>query len=127
MESTKCVSNELKKYFSNNAFFRKLLPLDLVFAFGGVGIMLINLFVNTGGLLSAVAYYAFLFGILLTFANQNHKYLYGSLFVYAGINGFEFIKYALFQSYRFIDYGGLLACVIFGFLGYRAYENYLRK
>ncbi len=115
------ISKELKEYFSDHRIFQVLLPLDMVFIFGGVGLMAVNAVISIGGLLSAIAYYGFLLGLLLAYANFNQRYLYLGFFTFGGIKAFSVLKSALF--YRYLDFYGLISLIIFGGLGYLVFKN----
>lgn len=121
------ISNELKTFFSNHNIFRVLLPLDSVFLFGSLGLMVINRFASIGSLLSALVYYCFLLGLLLTYANFHERNLFIGLFVYAGIYAFDVIKYGIFNTHRYIYFYGLVTCLVFAGLGYLVYKNSLNN
>jgi hypothetical protein len=126
MDTVKNVSSELKNYFNSNAFFRSILRLDSVFAFGGIGIMVIQYFISLGGVGSAIAYYGFLLGVLLAFANQNHISVYIPLFAYAVINAIDFIK-DLVQPLPYTNLYSIITCALFGFIAFSAYKYSLKK
>jgi len=118
------ISNELKAFFSNHPVFKIILPLDMAFVFGGVGILVLHLFLNVG-MLYAIAYYAFFIGIILAYANMHEKYLYLGLFIYAGASAWLVLANALFNKYvRYLDLYSLLTCLIFGGLGYLVFRRH---
>lgn len=117
------ISRELKDYFSSHRIFRILLPLDRVFLFGGLGLLVLNYFVSIGSLLSALAYYGFLLGLLLVYANCKQKDLYIGMFIYAATKLYSFLKNAIFTKYRYVNYSAFLACLIFAGLGYLVYKR----
>lgn len=117
------ISNELKSYFSSNPIFRILLPLHMIFLFGGVGLLVINIFASIGNFLSAIAYYSFLLGLLLAYANYKQRDLYIGMFIYAALQLYNFLKYAIFASYRFVDFRSLIAFIIFAGLGYLLFKK----
>ena len=122
MSTYKNISSELRGFFSNHPVFRLLLPLDMIFLFGGLGLIILNYLVSVGGLLSALSYYGFLFGLLLAYTNFNQKFLYLGFFIYAGTEAFSVIKYAIFYQYRFLDFYSLVTCLVFGGLGYLVFK-----
>lgn len=121
------IANELKDYFSSHRIFKLLMPMDYLLVIVSLAIMLLGQFISVGGFLSSASYYTFLLGVLLAYANMNEKYLYGGLSIYAAIDALEFLRYALFVEYRFINYGSLFGIAIFGGLGYLVYKHTLLK
>lgn len=120
MNTYQNISNELKAFFSNHPIFKVLLPIDMIFLFGGVGLLILSHFVSLGSLVYGVAYWAFILGLVLTYANLNEKYLYIGLFCYAALKALIVItnlKY--FSSY----YSTLLDCIVFGWLGYLVFKH----
>lgn len=124
MNTYENISAELKAYFSNHSIFKILLPLDMVLVFGSVGILILGLFISMGGFVHTLAYYVFLLGLLLTYANRNEKTLYLGFFIYAGIYVWYFIKNIIFVSYRHVDFSSLLVAAIFGGLGYLVFKRH---
>lgn len=112
------ISNELQSLFGKNRFFRVLLPLDLVFLFAGLIIILFdNIFgINMGGFIYALAYWAFILGLLLVYANKKERLLYIGLLGYGAINLLNF----LINLFRigFFSWSLIFNTAIFGGLGY---------
>jgi len=71
------ISKELLSLFSKNKYFRVLLPLDIVFLFAGLVIILFDsiLGINMGSFLYDLAYWSFILGLLLVYANKKEKSL----------------------------------------------------
>lgn len=118
------VSNELKAYFSNNSIFKILLPIDMIFLFGGLAIMVLSgIFgINFGGLIGSIAYWAFILGLLLTFANSRELFLYSGLLGYGALNLIELLLY-LIRAGHYFSWGNLFAAAIFGGLGYLVFQR----
>ncbi len=114
----KNISGELKNLFSSNRFFRVLLPLDLVFLFAGLIIILFDSIfgINMGGFINTLAYWAFILGLLLVYANMKEKLLYIGLLGYGAINLLNFLI-NLF-SIGFFSWDLIFNTAIFGGLGY---------
>lgn len=124
MNTYQNISAELKAYFSNHPIFKVLLPLDMAFVFGGAGIIALSKIMNVG-MLYAIAYYALFFGLLLAYANMHEKFMYISLFIYAGASAWSVLYYGLFNKYyKTLDFYALLTCVIFGWLGYIIFKKH---
>lgn len=116
------ISAELKAFFIKKKILKGLLPLDLLFVFGGILLLLVNCFTSMGGLIYALGYYGFIFGILLTYANFNQRYLFLGLISYGLIEAISFLRFALFETYRSIDYFALISSIIFFGLGYLVFR-----
>lgn len=110
------ISKELRGLFSTNKTFRYLLPLDVVIMFAGLILIFMNvtLNINIGGFLGALAYWAFIVGLLLTYASLKERPLYIGLLGYGAIYLISFLT-LLFRSgyfscaslFRFAVYAGL--------------------
>jgi hypothetical protein len=118
MNNFKNISNDLKAFFSNNHIFKTLLPIDVIFLFGGVVVMLLNQFVGVGSLLYSLAYYLFFLGVLLTIANYKLDSLYIAFFTYAGIGVLRILSGLFYKYGRYLNYDAIMICLIFGGLGY---------
>lgn len=118
------ISSELKAYFSSNSIFKILLPIDMVFLFGGLIILALSnvIGINFGGLVGSIAYWAFILGIVLTIANLHDQFLFIGLWCYAAINLIDFFK-TLFSSYPYFSWNNLFALAIFGGLGYLVFRR----
>lgn len=114
---------ELKTYLSRKPFFNIILPLDVFLVFGGISIVIINHFLNLGGLIYSIAYYSFILGLLLSFANNHDKYLYSGLFTYSAYYAMLVLQSAIFAKYKFLDFYSLITCLIFGYFAYLAYKK----
>jgi hypothetical protein len=124
MNTYRNISNELKAYFSTNAFMKVLLPIDVVFLFGGLAIILLNFLgiIFVGGFFFHLGYYAFLLGLLLAYANYHQMFLYVGFFGYGVLAFIEFFWYGI-KKYGFWDFGTLLTAAVFLFLGYLVFRH----
>lgn len=118
------ISNELKAFFSNNSIFKILLPIDMVFLFGGLAIMVLSgIFgINFGSLIGSIAYWAFILGLLLTFANGRDMFLYSGLLGYGALNIIQFLLY-LVKAGHYFSWGSLFGAAIFGGLGVLVFQR----
>ncbi|MDO8685541.1 MAG: hypothetical protein Q7J78_02605 [Clostridiales bacterium] len=123
------ISSELKAYFSSHSILKILLPIDMVLIFAGLIFMVINgIFPGLGlsagffgGLLSAVAYWAFIFGLLFAFANYHQQYLYIGMMGYGAFSVLMIIFY-LFRRWGF-SWSFLFDAAVFGGLGYLVFAR----
>lgn len=122
MGAYKNISNELKAFFTGHSIFKVLLTLDIAFIIGGLGVIILSEFVNVGGLLYSLAYYIFLLGLLLTYANFNQKMLYLGFLVYAAVQVINFLQ-SFFAKYSYLNYNAILTALIFGGLGYLVFKR----
>lgn len=117
------ISSELKSYFGSNSIFRILLPIDIVFLFGGLFILALDNFsVGIGGFVYYFAYWAFILGIILTFANMRNQLLYIGLWGYSAINVIGFFI-SLLGKYHILSWHDLFNIAIFGGLGYLVFKR----
>lgn len=121
MENFKHICADLRDTFSQNAVFKAFLPLDVIFLFGGVGVMFFNHFINVGSFLSTLAYYLFFFGVILTIANYKLDFLYMAFFAYAALGALRLIS-GIF-TYKYLNYDAILILLIFGSLGIIIYNK----
>ena len=117
------ISGELKAFFANNSIFKILLPIDMVFLFGGLAIMILtNIFgINFGAFIYSVAYWAFILGLVLTYANMNEQFLYIGLLGYAALNAVNLIITLI--KYGYFSWSYIVPIFIFGFLGYLVFKR----
>lgn len=115
------ISAELKSYFSNHPIFKILLPLDMILIFGGVGLLIVSAFISLGSLVTGVAYWAFILGLLLAYANRNEQILYIGFFVYAGLQAWHIITNLKYLSGYF---GVLINGLVFAWLGYLVFKKH---
>lgn len=113
------ISGELRAFFSTNKFFKILLPIDMILLFAGLIILFLgNIFpINFGGLISSLAYWAFILGLLLTYANMKEQFLYIGLLGYGAMSVLVLII-TLFSYGHYFSYGSLISALIYGGLGY---------
>jgi len=107
----------VKGLIESNRMSKILLPLDIIIMFAALALLLINAFSSIGSLLYAIAFWGFLAGLLLTFANLKSQMLYVGLYGYAIVNVIYFFR-SLFSKWIGFSWFSLIAIVIFGGLGY---------
>ena len=122
MEDLKNISDALKAAFVKKPIFKVLLPLDAIFLFGGVGIMIVNQFVSVGTLLYPIGYYLFFMGVLLAVANYRLNFLYMGFLSYGALGALRLV-YGLFK-YKYLNYDALIIILIFGGLGFLLFKNF---
>ena len=71
-----------------------------------------------GNLFSSVAYWGFLLGLLLAYANFHQQFLYAGFLLYGFFQLILFIKYI-----RFFNISYLINAFIFGGLGYLIFKH----
>lgn len=123
MGTSRNISNELKAFFNRQKIFKILLPMDIVILILALGILVINEFVCVGGLMYSIAYYMFLLGLLLTYANYNQKMLYIGFFSYGAIQFINLLK-GIFTKYSYFNYHAFFTTLIFGWIGYLIFKHY---
>ena len=106
----------VKGLLESNRITKMLLSLDIIIMFIALALLLISSFSYVGSLLYAVAFWGFLIGLVLTFANGKSQMLFIGLFGYALANIITFFI-NLFKGYGFSWYS-LIAIALFGGLGY---------
>ncbi len=113
------ISGELRAFFSSNRVFKILLPIDMILLFAGLAILFVDYFniINFGGLIYSLAYWAFLLGLLLAYANLKEQFLYIGLLGYGAINALHLII-TLFKAYHIFSWSSLINALIYGGLGY---------
>jgi hypothetical protein len=117
------ISRELKSYFSNNFIFKLLLPIDMVLMFAGLVVMVIVeiLGIRLGSFINALAFWAFIIGALLTYANMHRLYLYCGLFAYAAINLINLIAFIF--RFKIFSWETLFATAVSALLGYITFKH----
>lgn len=113
------ISNELRAFFRSNSIFKILLPIDMVLLFAGLALSLLNdvFGLYLGGFINSLAYWSFILGLLLTYANMKEQSLYIGLLGYAAIQALN-ILIALFSSGHYFYFSYLFELLIYGGLGY---------
>lgn len=113
------ISSELRAFFSTNKIFKILLPIDMVLLFAGLAIILLgDIFgIYFGGIVSSLAHWAFILGLLLTYANMKEQFLYIGLLGYAAIQVINIII-GIFSAGHYFSWGSLFAALVYGGLGY---------
>ncbi len=116
MNSYVSISRELRSLFSTNRILRYIFPLDVIIMFASLILIFLNntVGVNIGGFLSALTYWTFILGLLMTYASLKERPLYIGLFGYGAIHLISFLislfRYGYFSCYsffRFAVYAGL--------------------
>ncbi|HOQ06545.1 MAG TPA: hypothetical protein PLP87_01875 [Clostridiales bacterium] len=116
MNSYVSISRELRSFFSTNRILRYIFPLDVIIMFASLILIFLNntVGVNIGGFLSALTYWTFILGLLMTYASLKERPLYIGLFGYGAIHLISFLislfRYGYFSCYsffRFAVYAGL--------------------
>lgn len=87
--------------------------------FVGLALLLLNnvLRVDIGDVLVQVAYWAFILGLLLTYANLKEQFLYIGLLGYGGINLISLLISMIGRAH-YLSWSSLFRVAIFGGLGY---------
>jgi hypothetical protein len=117
------ISGELKAYFSNNSIFKILLPIDMVFLFAGLAIILLSgvFGIYLGDFISGLAFWSFILGLLLTYANLHQQFLYIGLFGYGVINLFWLLR-DIFKYHNF-GWSSLFYAIVFAGLGFLVFKR----
>lgn len=123
MNAYKNISNELKFAFSASPVFKVLLPLDMVLLFGGLALQVLGFIVGIGQFLSVIAFWAFIAGLLLTYANFRQQFLYLGLLGYGALQAISFLWYLIFGYGHYFSFGTLAYAIVFGGLGYLAMKK----
>ena len=113
------ISGELRAFFSTSRLFKILLPIDMLLLFAGLIILILSSIfgIRFGDLISSLAYWAFILGLLLTYANMKEQFLYIGLLGYAAMYILKLII-ALFSYGHYFYVSYIINALIFGGLGY---------
>lgn len=124
MNTFNSISSELKSCFSTKPIFKILLPIDMVFLFGGLIILFFShvIGINFGGLLDNIGYWAFILGLILTYANLHEQFLFIGFWSYGAICLIEFFR-ILFDAGNVFFWGDIFRIAIFGGLGYLVFKH----
>ena len=109
------ISRELRSLFSTNRILRYIFPLDVIIMFASLILIFLNntVGVNIGGFLSALMYWTFILGLLMTYASLKERPLYIGLFGYGAIHLISFLislfrgYFSCYSFFRFAVYAGL--------------------
>ncbi len=123
MNTYKNISNELKAFFSTNSIFKILLPIDMIFLFGGLILLVLNYlgFIFTGAFFSTIGWYGFLLGLLLAYANFHQFYLYAGFFGYGALQLLIFLWSGIRSGYW--SFSTIFTCLVFAGLGYLVFKR----
>ena len=124
MDTYNNMSSELKTCLGSNRILKALLPLDMVLLFGGLIIyfLVYVLGTNLGGFISSLAYWAFILGLALAYANLHNKFLYIGFWCYGAICIILFFK-LLFGEVHSFSWDYIFRVLIFGGLGYLVFRR----
>lgn len=120
------VSYELKKYLEGKPVLPALLSIDMYFLIGVSALRFLDIFVNLGGIISGLLYYAFMLGIILCLANRNFFALTIGLGIEALNDLIYFIRY-LSGDFGFFSWSSLFGLIVYGFFTYMAFKKYSAK
>lgn len=124
MDTYSSMSSEMRSCLSSNSILKVLLPLDMVLLFGGLVICFITYILDyhPDGFFSTIAYWAFILGLVLAFANLHNKFLFIGLWSYGAISMLLFFK-LLFGSGHSFSWDAFFRILIFGGLGYLVFRR----
>lgn len=127
MDTYNSMSSELRTCLGSNRILKALLPLDMVLLFGGLIIyFLIHvLATDLGGFISSLAYWAFILGLVLAYANLHNKFLFIGSWCYGAICVILFFK-SLFGTDHNFSWDYIFRVLIFGGLGYLVFRREVR-
>lgn len=114
------IGDNLKEGFEKVPFLGSLMHLDVILVFGSLAFLLLNLFLPLGiigTVVGPLAWYLFMMGLLMCWANRQTQFLYAGLFGYAGYQLISFFK-SLLQKYSYFSFGTLVAVLVYAGLGY---------
>jgi hypothetical protein len=114
------LGDTLKEGFEKVPFLGTLMHLDVILVFGSLAFLLINLFLNLGiigTVVGPLAWYLFVVGLLMCWANRQTQFLYAGLFGYGAYQLISLLK-SLFQKYSYFSFSALVAVVVYAGLGY---------
>lgn len=128
MNTYQNVSNELRSYFSSHKIFKILMPLDIIIMFAGLAIMFLTniLGVSVGSFFSALSFWLYILGLLLTYANLKEQFLYIGLLGHGALRFIELLI-ALFGRYHYLSWSSLFGIIVYGGLGYLVLKRTLAK
>lgn len=122
------LSRELKALIEQNSFLRGLLGTDVFLILGGGALMIILSFTNLFPMfvalnyvitiLSFLAYYGFILGLIFAFANNNTLFIYGGFAIMAVSDGVDFLS-SVYHNY--FSFYSLLQILLFAYLAYAFY------
>lgn len=118
------VGQTLYQYFSENRFFKVLLPLDLVFLLGAAFLNVFSFFIDMGGFVHQILIFGFILGVLLTFSKSNYLMLTAGFSLWA-LKYLLFIFYILL-CYRSFPWNEMLPFVIYGALAFQSYKKSIK-
>jgi hypothetical protein len=134
MEFYKKISSELKLYFESNSILRILLPIDVLFMYIGLFIIVLQMlsfqkvFVLNYFFIS-ISIYCFFFGASLCFANMNNKNLCLGFCLFSLI---QFTKLLIsiftnlyYKDWFFIDFDSLIPAFLFGYFSFQIYKTFI--
>lgn len=120
MHSFTNVRNTLKDWLSGYAWINVMMPYHLHILFGGVGLMFLHeliyytfKYVHIFYLLSAIGYWAFILGLLLTLISKSVKYMPYAIWAYV---------FEILFPFKSFSFGILLNSTVYLLLGILAFK-----
>ena len=131
MDTYANISKELKNFFSQNAIFKVLLPLDCVLYLGAYVYRILQLVPGVNdifllrGMFSDVIYYMGIIGLFLVYANRKDQILALGFFMHA-VMSLVWILIDLIR-YQINPFGNILDMLVYALIGFlilkRSYKN----
>lgn len=119
------VCQTLNAYLSQKAVFRTLMPLASVMGIVFAALSLISNFIYLGGFVTALCFWGFVLGVLLTLSLCQFQMVAIALGIWAVDYAYGFLSSLI--RYRSLSYGTLLYLVVYGLLAFLAYKKSLEK
>lgn len=127
MNAYRNISNELRSFFDSHRIFRLLMPLDIVIMLVGLVLLfLINVGLDVGSFVGSLAFWIYILGLLLTYANLKEQFLYIGLLGY-GVTLFLRLLIDIFGRFHILNWSALFGIIIYGGLGYLVLKKALVK
>ncbi len=127
MNAYRNISNELRSFFDSHRIFRLLMPLDIVIMLVGLVLLfLINVGLDVGSFVGSLAFWIYILGLLLTYANLKEQFLYIGLLGY-GVTLFLRLLIDIFGRFHTLNWSALFGIIIYGGLGYLVLKKALVK
>jgi len=120
MSTFRRIGDELKEGFSKIPVVSTLMHLDVILIFGSLAFLVVNYILNLGiigNFVGAFAWYIFIIGLIMSWANANTQFLYAGLYGYAVYQLMMFVHY-IFMKYGGFSFGMLVTILIYGGLGF---------
>ena len=118
------VGQTLYRYFSQNRFFRVLLPLDAVILLAAAVLHLVSFFIDLGSFIQQILTFGFILGAFLCFSKSNYLMLTAGFGLLALRNVFLFFYILL--GYREFPWSVMLSLAVYGLLTLQSYKKSLK-